>query len=171
MAALLAQNGDYVTDNTPRNVLPRMAHRLPPTAIYVPIEWQEFSTVEPQAFAFNPPLWGWEPINFLGERSSPDGKRWIVVLAGDNGNALSLPCEISSLVVPVPSLFDSLTQRAQETIYSSIGRYEQATYEPAVADGADRSHLSLPFQAGYADHVRHGIVDIHVQNDGTTRGL
>lgn len=177
--ALLASNPDYMIDADPTifsKVQPLRVsiplRLVAPPAGYMPTIWKEYAALDPRTAIFNPiPFRQPSPMNFLGERYTPSGKRRLVAIAGELVNAYGIEDEISSLVLSVPGILDPvdppspLQQALQRT-----GQFRAAYLEPAVADTNDRTHLTIDFTIPPHSHgqpQRKGVLDVYVQDNDT----
>jgi hypothetical protein len=112
------------------------------------------------------PVAGYPPIVFMHERTSPGGTRRLVIVSGLWTNALDLEKYTDAIAIPVASVFDTLTpQMRTQTMSQYSGAYVQADLHPGIADPADASHFTIPYDAENTPHVLHG----YLQDDGTVR--
>jgi hypothetical protein len=180
MAALLANNPDYVLDGT-QYVWPgvhvKVASSGPKQAVYWPMEWRQLMQVDRMSTMDL----GTDAICFLGQRTSHSGHTRLVAVRSATCNALDLaPLDYTSRVIVRPDVFGNLPQGYQFG-YDYSGRWVKAELSPGIADPADLSHISIDFVVGDANHPRHGTIDIylcdndtldiHIRDPATTRGL
>ena len=141
-------------------------------AIYQPIAWRELLGVAPTIASFHPTLFGTQPIVFLGERSSADGSRWLVVISGSLVSKDGLGPNIPSMTVRVPSFFSSL--KSSPNVISSdqtTGSSAFAELGAGVADQNDPSLLKVPFTIRNAEpssqcQNESGYLECRVDNNG-----
>ena len=106
------------------------------------------------------------PITFLHERTSPRGKRFLVIVSGYWTNARDLEKYTDSIALPMPALTDALIKpfRVQNMSQYS-GALVQADLHPGIADPADASHFTIPYDAEGERHTLHG----YLRDDGTIK--